>query len=126
MQIKTARAAILAESRKPLVIDDTPLSPMTDTFSPYLSTSTGYVVQAIALGGEGIHGRLFIGRFHQFPERIARAPALQERDANALVGIVKNLFVPIRLQHAGEALHGTRNRSHDEADVVERAFWLPG
>jgi len=37
---------------KPLVIDDTPLSPMTQTFSPYLSTSTGYVVQAIALYNE--------------------------------------------------------------------------
>src|ERR1019366_2803063 len=54
------------------------------------------VVQAASLGGEGVHGRLFVGRFHQFPERIARAAALQERDANALVGIVKNLLVPIR------------------------------
>src|ERR1700689_2770436 len=26
---------------KPLVIDDTPLSPMTDTFNPYSATSTG-------------------------------------------------------------------------------------
>ena len=26
---------------KPLVVDDTPLSPMTDTFSPYSATSTG-------------------------------------------------------------------------------------
>src|ERR1700730_8971410 len=84
------------------------------------------VVQAIALGGEGIHGRLFICRLHQFPERIARAPAFQERDANALVGIMKNLLVPIRLQHAGEALYGIRNRSHDEADVVERALGVPG
>ena len=38
-----------ASQGKTLVIDDTPLSPMTQTFSPYLSTSTGYVVQAIAL-----------------------------------------------------------------------------
>ena len=37
---------------KPLVIDDTPLSPMTQTFSPYLSTSTGYVVNAEALYNE--------------------------------------------------------------------------
>src|SRR5260370_40301514 len=55
------------------------------------------VVQSIALGGERIYGRLLIGRFHQFPDRIARAPALQERDANGLVGIMKNLLVPIRL-----------------------------
>jgi hypothetical protein len=39
---------------------------------------------------------------------------------------MKNLLVPIRLQHAGEALHGIRNRSHDEAHVVKRAFGLPG
>src|ERR1700729_3100125 len=26
---------------KPLVVDDTPLSPMTDTFNPYSATSTG-------------------------------------------------------------------------------------
>src|SRR5450759_948700 len=84
------------------------------------------VVQAAALGSEGVHGRLFIGRFHQFPERIAHVPALQERDANALVGIMKHLLVPIRLQHAGEALHGIWNRSHDEPYVVKRAFGLPG
>src|SRR5215470_4863221 len=41
-----------SSSAKTLVIDDTPLSPMTQTFSPYLSTSTGYVVQAIALYNE--------------------------------------------------------------------------
>jgi peptide/nickel transport system substrate-binding protein len=37
---------------KPLVIDDTPLSPMTDTFNPYQSTSTGYVVNAQSLYNE--------------------------------------------------------------------------
>jgi peptide/nickel transport system substrate-binding protein len=37
---------------KPLVIDDTPLSPMTQTFSPYAATSTGYVVQAQSLYNE--------------------------------------------------------------------------
>jgi peptide/nickel transport system substrate-binding protein len=35
---------------KPLVIDDTPISPMTDTFSPYSATATGYVV-----GAEGLY-----------------------------------------------------------------------
>jgi hypothetical protein len=84
------------------------------------------VVQAASFGGEGVHGRLFVGRFHQFPERVARPPALQECDANSLVGIMENVFVPIRLYHTGEALHGIWNRSHDEADVVERAFGLPG
>ncbi len=84
------------------------------------------VVQAASLGGEGLHGGLLIRWFHQFPERIARVPALQKCDANALVGIMKNLPVPIRLQHAGETPHGIRNRSHDEAHVVKRAFGLPG
>ncbi len=37
---------------KPLVIDDTPLSPMTDTFNPYSATSTGHVVTADALYNE--------------------------------------------------------------------------
>ena len=37
---------------KPLVIDDTPLSPMTDTFNPYSATSTGYVVNADSLYNE--------------------------------------------------------------------------
>ncbi|HEY2549009.1 MAG TPA: ABC transporter substrate-binding protein [Streptosporangiaceae bacterium] len=37
---------------KTLVIDDTPLSPMTDTFNPYQSTSTGYVVNAQSLYNE--------------------------------------------------------------------------
>src|SRR5450432_3742780 len=41
-----------AASGKPLVIDDTPISPMTDTFNPYISTSTGYVVGAEALYNE--------------------------------------------------------------------------
>jgi peptide/nickel transport system substrate-binding protein len=37
---------------KPVVIDDTPISPMTDTFNPYVSTSTGYVVGAESLYNE--------------------------------------------------------------------------
>ncbi len=47
-----AGSASSAASGKPLVIDDTPLSPMTDTFSPYSATSTGYVVNAQALYNE--------------------------------------------------------------------------
>jgi peptide/nickel transport system substrate-binding protein len=39
-------------SGKPLVIDDSPLSPMTQTFSPYAATSTGYTVQAQSLYNE--------------------------------------------------------------------------
>lgn len=39
-------------SGKPLVIDDTPISPMTDTFNPYSATSTGYVVGAESLYNE--------------------------------------------------------------------------
>jgi peptide/nickel transport system substrate-binding protein len=41
-----------AAAGKPLVIDDTPLSPMTDTFNPYSATSTGHVVTADALYNE--------------------------------------------------------------------------
>src|SRR5260370_36572146 len=37
---------------KPLVVDDTPISPMTDTFNPYSATSTGHVVPADALYNE--------------------------------------------------------------------------
>jgi peptide/nickel transport system substrate-binding protein len=37
---------------KPLIVDDTPLSPMTDTFNPYSATSTGHVVTADALYNE--------------------------------------------------------------------------
>ncbi len=39
-------------SGKALVIDDTPISPMTDTFNPYSATSTGYVVGADTLYNE--------------------------------------------------------------------------
>jgi peptide/nickel transport system substrate-binding protein len=39
-------------SAKPLVIDDTPLSPMTDSFNPYDATSTGHIVTADALYNE--------------------------------------------------------------------------
>jgi peptide/nickel transport system substrate-binding protein len=41
-----------AASGKPLVVDDTPLSPMTDTFSPYSATSTGHEVTSDALYNE--------------------------------------------------------------------------
>ncbi len=37
---------------KPLVVDDTPLSPMTDTFNPYSATSTGHVETADSLYNE--------------------------------------------------------------------------
>jgi peptide/nickel transport system substrate-binding protein len=38
-----------ASSGKPLVVDDTPLSPMTDTFNPYSATSTGHEVTSDSL-----------------------------------------------------------------------------
>jgi len=37
---------------KPLVIESTPLSPMTDTFNPYSTTSTAYIVNAVGLINE--------------------------------------------------------------------------
>src|ERR1022692_2910291 len=48
----STKSSSAAATGKPLVIDDTPLSPMTDTFSPYSSTSTGYEVTADALYNE--------------------------------------------------------------------------
>src|ERR1017187_5270996 len=48
----STKSSSAAATGKPLVIDDTPLSPMTDTFSPYSSTSTGYVVNAQGLYNE--------------------------------------------------------------------------
>jgi peptide/nickel transport system substrate-binding protein len=41
-----------AASGKTLVVESTSLSPMTDTFSPYSATSTGYVTHAVGLYNE--------------------------------------------------------------------------
>jgi peptide/nickel transport system substrate-binding protein len=41
-----------AASGKTLVVESTALSPMTDTFSPYSATSTGYVTHAVGLYNE--------------------------------------------------------------------------
>src|SRR5579871_5327311 len=38
-----------AATGKPLVIETTALSPMTQTFNPFQSTSTGYLVHAVDL-----------------------------------------------------------------------------
>jgi peptide/nickel transport system substrate-binding protein len=38
-----------AATGKPLVIETTALSPMTDTFNPFSSTSTGYITHAVDL-----------------------------------------------------------------------------
>jgi peptide/nickel transport system substrate-binding protein len=40
---------------KPLVIESTPLAPMTDTFNPYSQSSTSYIVNAIALYNEPLY-----------------------------------------------------------------------
>ena len=37
---------------KTLVVESTPLSPMTDTFNPYSLTSTGYLTNAVSLYNE--------------------------------------------------------------------------
>ena len=37
---------------KTLVVESTPLSPMTDTFNPFSLTSTGYLTNAVALYNE--------------------------------------------------------------------------
>ena len=41
-----------ARPGKTLVVESTPLSPMTDTFNPFSLTSTGYLTNAIALYNE--------------------------------------------------------------------------
>jgi ABC-type transport system substrate-binding protein len=48
----TSSSSSSSATGKPLVIDDTPLSPMTDTFNPYSATSTGHVETADALYNE--------------------------------------------------------------------------
>ena len=48
----TSSSTSSSATGQPLVIDDTPLSPMTDTFNPYSATSTGHVVTADALYNE--------------------------------------------------------------------------
>jgi peptide/nickel transport system substrate-binding protein len=48
----TTSSTSSSASGKPLVIDDTPLSPMTDTFNPYSATSTGHEVTADSLYNE--------------------------------------------------------------------------
>jgi len=44
-----------AATGKTLVIESTPLSPMTDTFNPYSQTSTGYIANAISLYNEPLY-----------------------------------------------------------------------
>jgi peptide/nickel transport system substrate-binding protein len=44
-----------AKTGKPLVIESTPLSPMTDNFNPLSSTSTGFLTNAIALYNEPLY-----------------------------------------------------------------------
>jgi hypothetical protein len=83
------------------------------------------VVQAATLGGERFYRRLFVSWLDQLPERIACALTFEERHSNRLLGIMKHLLIPICLKYARERLYGTPNRSHDEADMMERAFGLP-
>ena len=40
---------------QPLVIESTPLSPMTDNFNPLSSTSTGFLTNAVALYNEPLY-----------------------------------------------------------------------
>src|SRR5262245_10752302 len=44
-----------AATGKPLVIESTPLSPMTDNFNPLSSTSTGFLTNAVALYNEPLY-----------------------------------------------------------------------
>src|SRR5438067_2271032 len=44
-----------AGTGKPLVVESTPLAPMTDNFNPLSSTSTGFITNAIALYNEPLY-----------------------------------------------------------------------
>ena len=44
-----------AKTGQPLVIESTPLSPMTDNFNPLSSTSTGYLTNSVALYNEPLY-----------------------------------------------------------------------
>ena len=44
-----------AKTGQPLVIESTPLSPMTDNFNPLSSTSTGFLTNAVALYNEPLY-----------------------------------------------------------------------
>src|SRR6516165_9264961 len=44
-----------AKTGQPLVIESTPLSPMTDNFNPLSSTSTGFLTHAVALYNEPLY-----------------------------------------------------------------------
>src|SRR5690242_17525300 len=44
-----------AKTGQPLVIESTPLAPMTDNFNPLSSTSTGFLTNAIALYNEPLY-----------------------------------------------------------------------
>jgi peptide/nickel transport system substrate-binding protein len=44
-----------AQTGKPLVIESTPLSPMTDNFNPLSSTSTGFLTNSVALYNEPLY-----------------------------------------------------------------------
>ena len=48
-------APAAAKQGKTLVIESTPLSPMTDTFNPYSLTSTGYLTNAVSLYNEPLY-----------------------------------------------------------------------
>src|SRR2546430_13886409 len=44
-----------AKTGQPLVIESTPLSPMTDNFNPLSSTSTGFLTNSVALYNEPLY-----------------------------------------------------------------------
>src|SRR5580698_5998685 len=83
-------------------------------------------MKASAFRCERMNGRFFASRFYQLPQWISFAPALQKCDAYILVRVVKNLIIPIGLQHVSKALHGVRNRRHNESHMVECSVRLPG
>jgi peptide/nickel transport system substrate-binding protein len=51
----TASKKSATATGKPLVVESTPLAPMTDNFNPLSSTSTGYITNAVALYNEPLY-----------------------------------------------------------------------
>ena len=89
-----------AAQGKPLVIVTTALSPMTDTFNPFVSTSTGYTVHAVDL----YHQPLFV--FNTLNPQQAPVPEL-----GAQVRLVKRRQDAHRSRPAPASSGATASRS---------------
>src|SRR5215831_6442971 len=78
-----------AATGQPLVIESTPLSPMTDNFNPLSSTSTGFLTNSVALYNEPLYIRNYLKPTDPgIPELASGQPAFSNGG--------KTLTVPVR------------------------------